>query len=358
MVVATKLATDTLLIVDLITSKVAELPLGLVDIPMNSLRRISDTKFVVLGSESISPSALYLVDVRNPSEKTLLKSSTSIPLPTSIYSIASHITYPRSQGKQTGGVAHAIFTPPHNPSYTPVVGSLPPVIVWMHGGPTSHISPGLALATQYWTSRGYAYVHVNYVGSSGYGRKYRDLLNYSWGVKDIDDSASCIAHLAESGLVDGTKAGIVGGSAGGYGVLQSLVTFPKLWAGGNSLYGIGNLKSLSTDTHKFVSHYLYALIFAEDASEEEKEKVYRDRSPCLHAEKIESPLLLLQGADDRVVPLVQAVEMERVMKKEGKDVKLVVFEEEGHGFRSKKSLKASIQEEEKLWRRTLLELKE
>jgi dipeptidyl aminopeptidase/acylaminoacyl peptidase len=174
----------------------------------------------------------------------------------------------------------------------------------------------------------------------------------------VDDSASCVAHLAKSGLVDGTKAGIVGESAGGYGVLQSLVTFPRIWAAGNSLYGIGNLKALAMDTHKFESHYLYSLIFPEGASEEEKERVYRDRSPCLHADKIESPLLLLQGADDRVVPLEQSVEMERVMKKDGKDVKLVVFEGEGHGFRMQKNVRASILEEEKLWRRTLLGLEE
>ncbi|KAG0649649.1 Dipeptidyl aminopeptidase BIII [Hyphodiscus hymeniophilus] len=357
-VTATKLATDSLLLVDIETSNSVELPLGLVNIPMNSIRRISDTKFVILGSEYISPSALYSVDVTKPSEKLLLKSSTTIPLSPSIYSIAKHVTFPRSQGKETGGVAHAIVTPPHNPSYVPVPGSKPPVIVSIHGGPTSHTTPGLDLTTQYWTSRGYAYVHVNYVGSSGYGREYRQALNYFWGIKDVEDSASCVAYLAEAGLVDGKKAGIVGGSAGGYTVLQSLVNFPKLWAGGNSLYGIGNLKTLSTDTHKYESHYLYRLIFPDDTTEEEKEKVYRDRSPCLHADKIESPLLLLQGADDRVVPLPQSEEMERVMKKGGKDVKLVVFEGEGHGFRAEKNLKASLLEEEKLWRRTLLGLKE
>ena len=358
MVTSTKFATDALLLVDLQTSEAVELPLGLVDIPMNSIRKISNTKFVVLGSEYISPLALYLVDVTKPSEKMLLKSSTSIPLPTSIYSIAKHVTFPRSQGKETGGVSHAIFAPPHNPSYTPVSGTKPPVIVSIHGGPTGHVAPGLALKTQYWTSRGYAYVHVNYVGSTGYGRKYRDALNYSWGIKDVDDSASCVAYLAKNGLVDGTKAGIVGGSAGGYTVLQSLVEFPKLWAGGSSLYGIGNLKSLATGTHKFESHYLYALMFPEDTPEEERKKIYWERSPCLHADKIESPLLLLQGSEDKVVPLDQAEEMEKVLKEGGKEVKLVVFEGEGHGFRMQKNVAASILEEEALWRRTLLGLKE
>lgn len=352
------MATDGLLLVDFQTSKAHELPLGLIDIPMNAIRRVSDTKFVVLGCESTSPPALYLVDINKPSEKVLLKSSTSIPLPPSIYSIAKHVTFPRTQGKDTGGVAHAIFTPPHNPSYTPLPGTKPPVIVSIHGGPTGHVAPGLSLKTQYWTSRGYAYVYVNYVGSTGYGRHYREALNYSWGIKDVDDSASCVAYLAEQGLIDGSKAGIVGGSAGGYTVLQSLVHYPKLWAAGNSLYGIGNMKSLATGTHKFESHYLFALMFPEDTPEEEKERVYRERSPCFHAAKIESPLLLLQGDQDKVVPLDQAEEMEKILREGGKGVKLVVFEGEGHGFRMEKNVKAAILEEEALWRSRLLGLKE
>lgn len=355
-VTSTKFATDALLLVDLQTSRALAFSLDLVDIPLNSIRKISNTKFVVMGSTATSPSALYLVDISKPSEKVLLKSSTAIPLSPSIYSIAKLITFPRTQGKETGGVAHAIFNPPHNPSFTPVPGTKPPVIVSIHGGPTAHDAPGLDLRTQYWTSRGYAYVHVNYVGSTGYGRQYRQALNYSWGIKDVDDSASCVAYLAEQGLVDGTKAGIVGGSAGGYTVLQSLVHFPKLWAGGNSKFGVGNLKSLAMMTHKFESHYLFALLFPDDAPEEEREKIYRERSPVFHVEKIASPLLILQGDEDRVVPLDQAEEITRVLKDGGKDVKLVVFKGEGHGFRMQENVKAAILEEEELWRRTLLAL--
>ncbi|KAJ5662368.1 uncharacterized protein N7477_009984 [Penicillium maclennaniae] len=353
-VTSTKLATDTLLLVDLQTSKALELSLGLVDIPLNSIRKISNTKFVVLGSTVTSPSALYLVDISKPSEKVLLKSSTTIPLSPSTYSIAKLITFPRTQGKETGGVAHAIFNPPHNPSYIPMPETKPPVIVSIHGGPTGHDAPGLDLGTQYWTSRGYAYVHVNYVGSTGYGRKYREALNYYWGIKDIDDAASCVAYLAEQGLVDPTKAGIVGGSAGGYTVLQSLINFPTLWAGGNSKFGVGNLKSMVMTTHKFESHYLFALLFPENTPEEEKEKIYQERSPAFHVEKIESPLLILQGDEDKVVPLDQAEEMTRVLKQGGKDVKLVVFQGEGHGLRMQENVKTAILEEEKLWRRTLL----
>lgn len=247
-----------------------------------------------------------------------------------------------------------MFTPPHNPSFHAPPDSKPPLIVQIHGGPTSNGPPGLSLPAQYWTSRGYAYVHVNYAGSTGYGRAYCESLNYFWGIKDVDDAASCVDYLVSQGLVDGTKVGITGGSAGGYTVLQSLVTYPTLYAAGNSQYGIGNLNLLATGTHKFESHYLFKLMFPEDTPDEERQKIYHDRSPCYHAEKIERPLLLLQGSIDRVVPLDQAIGMEKILKEGGKDVTLVVFEGEGHGFKKQENLKRATEEEEKLWARTLL----
>jgi len=224
----------------------------------------------------------------------------------------------------------------------------------VHGGPTGNSTLGLSLTTQYWTSRGYAYVLVNYAGSTGYGRRYWESLNYSWGIKDIDDSASCVAYLASEGLVDGSKVGIVGGSAGGYTVLKSLVSYPTLYAAGNSLYGVSDLQQLAEGTHKFESHYLYALLFKPDATEEEKAKIYHDRSPLFHTDKVERPLLLLQGNIDRVVPIAQALEMEKGVRENGGDVKLVIMKGEGHGFRMQKHIIRATEEEETLWRRTLL----
>ena len=130
--------------------------------------------------------------------------------------------------------------------------------------------------------------------------------------------------------------------------------FPKVFAAGNSLFGVSNLKTLASDTHKFESHYLFDLIFPDTATEEEREKVYFERSPCFHADKIERPLLILQGDKDKVVPLSQAEEMEKVLKAKGADVKLVVFEGEGHGFAMEANIKRAIEEEESLWKRTLL----
>jgi dipeptidyl aminopeptidase/acylaminoacyl peptidase len=348
----TRLAKDGLLLVDIPTSTPVELPLELVQISGCAMRRVSSTKFVVLGSGLTTPSALYMVDINTHSKKTLLKSSNHIQFPSSTYSIAQHLTFPRTQGQDPKGISHAIFFPPHNPSFSPLPGTRPPVIVSIHGGPTNQGNLGINLQTQYWTSRGYAYVYVNYGGSTGYGREYRDELIDSWGVIDINDAASCLYYLATAGLVDKSKAGIEGGSAGGYTVLNSLVQYPNLWAAGNSLFGISDLMGFEATTHKYESHYLFNLI--PDNGPEEREKVLRERSPYYHVNKITSPLLLLQGSEDKVVPLQQAVDMERIMKEKGKDVKITIFEGAGHGFGKAEHVKKTLEEEEALWKRTLL----
>lgn len=329
------------------------MPIDLVQVQAGSIRKVSDTKFTIIGSTAIAPPALYVLDIKLR-QHALLRFSASITLPPSTFSRSKPISFPRTYGEYKDGLAHAIFIPPHNPDFSPVAGTKPPLVVDLHGGPTANADPGLTLASQYWTSRGYAYVSVNYAGSSGYGRAYMESLNPYWGVRDVDDTASCVAYLVAEGLVDGSKVGIRGGSAGGYTVLQALCTYPDLFAAGNSLYGISNLATLATGTHKFESHYLFPLIFAKGTSEAEQEKIMRERSPCHHAERIKSPLLLLQGSIDKVVPLEQSEQMEKVLKERGKDVRLVVFDGEGHGFRKEENVKAATEEEERLWRRTLL----
>ncbi len=319
-----------------------------------AVKKVSEKEIAVIGGTLNAPRALYLIDITNPKEKKLLKSSTDAELPTSVFSPAQTIEFPRTHGSDLKSTSHALFIPPKNPDFAAPDGSKPPLIIWIHGGPTSHVSPGLSLAAQYYTSRGYAYCYVNYAGSTGYGRKYREELDYNWGLKDCEDTVSCIDYLAGKGLIDGSKVGISGGSAGGYTTLQGMCTFPKAFAAGNSLYGVGNLKSLAADTHKFESHYLFALLFPDTATEEEQEKVYYDRSPCFHAKNIERPLLLLQGDIDKVVPPEQAEEMEKLLREKGADVKLVIFEGEGHGFKMKDHLQKAIEEEEALWKRTLL----
>ncbi|KAL2059737.1 hypothetical protein VTL71DRAFT_10229 [Oculimacula yallundae] len=350
----TRDATNGLLLYDIAKGSVVELPTGLVTIDNCALSKVSNTEFVVIGATLTAPEALYLIDITKPTEKKLLKTSISVPLPSSIFSQAQTITFPRTHG-DIGTPSHAIFIPPQNPDFEAPAGSKPPLIVFSHGGPTSHVSPGLAINAQYFTSRGYAYCYPNYAGSTGYGRDYRAQLDHNWGIKDVEDTISCVEYLASQGLIDGSKVGISGRSSGGYTTIQALTSFPKFFAAGVSLFGIGNLKALcEDDPHKFESQYGTALIFPENASAEEKEKIMHERSPCLHADRIESPLLLLQGDVDRVVPIEQSREMERVLKARGGDVKLVVFEGEGHGFKMREHLKMAIEEEEEMWKRTLL----
>ncbi|TVY54291.1 Dipeptidyl aminopeptidase BIII [Lachnellula cervina] len=345
---------DGVLLYDMQTKEVVELPLGFVQVAFCGLRRVSDTHFAIIGATTKSATALYLVNITKPGEKLLLKHSTHIDLPASIFSEPQQISFPRTQGTDRSSSSHAVFIPPNNPDYEPSPGTNPPLIVSIHGGPTSHVPPTLTLESQYFTSRGYAYCYVNYAGSTGYGRAYRDELEHSWGIKDVEDTVSCIEYLDAQGLINGKKVGIRGPSAGGYTVLQGLITYPDVFAAGCSLYGVTSLKLLAQDSHKFEGHYLFALMFPEDTTEDNKEKIYYDRSPVFHADKITKPLTLLQGADDKVVPIGQALEMEKAMKENGVDVKLVVFEGEGHGWKMKENMKRSIEEEENMWKKTLL----
>jgi dipeptidyl aminopeptidase/acylaminoacyl peptidase len=163
-----------------------------------------------------------------------------------------------------------------------------------------------------------------------------------------------VSYLASTGRIDPNGVGIRGGSAGGYIVLQALCDYPNLFAGGTSLYGISNVRALCEHTHKFESHYAFALLFEPGASETEKDRIFKERSPCFKADKITAPMLLLQGDEDRVVPLGQAEEMVDMMVKVGRHPKLVVFKGEGHGFRQAKSRIDAVEEEEKWWKNSLI----
>lgn len=354
-VTVTKKATDSLIIVNIDTGTYTNPGFPLVEVRSNAVRRVSTTEFIATGATATGPSALYLLDVNKPGATKLIRSSSEIKLPQSIFSKASHVSFPRIY-ENKDGQGHCFLLPPQNPDFAAPAATLPPLIVTLHGGPTSHSAPGLLLTSQYWTSRGYAVVAINYAGSSGYGRAYRDSLNGRWGISDVEDTANCIAHLSAQKLIDPTRIGIIGGSAGGYGVLAALVDYPTIFAGGASLYGIGNVRTLVEDTHKFESRYADTLLFPDGATEEEKEKIMDERSPCKKAGLIRAPTLLLQGLDDKVVPPNQAVEMEKAIKENGGVVRLVMFEGEGHGFRQGKNVLKAKQEEEEWWKKNLVRL--
>ncbi|MBK8458896.1 MAG: S9 family peptidase [Micropruina sp.] len=244
------------------------------------------------------------------------------------------------------GEVQGWFYPPTNPEFTAPAGDLPPLITMTHGGPTAFADNSFALRTQFWTSRGFAVLDVNYSGSAGLGRAYRNRLRGQWGVLDVADVVAGATALAERGLVDGARLAIRGGSAGGYTTLRALTT-SRVFSVGVSLYGIGDLSALASDTHKFESRYLDSMIGAWP----EAEQLYRDRSPIHHLDQLTCPMLLLQGADDAVVPPNQAHAMAEAVRAKGLEVELIVFEGEGHGFRKAATIAAALAAELAFYRR-------
>jgi len=241
-----------------------------------------------------------------------------------LISVPRPITYPTTDG----AVARALYYPPHNASFAGPPGTQPPLIVTSHGGPTSSAGAGLRLTIQYFTSRGLAVVDVDYRGSSGYGKAYRQALDGQWGVYDMDDCVAAAAYLVAQGLVDGERLAIKGGSASGYTTLCAL-TFRDEFRAGVSYFGIGDLETFARDTHKFESHYLDRLVGPYPAARD----VYVRRSPIHFLDQLSCPLLILQGLDDHVVPPNQAEQMVAALTAKGLPYAYLPFEGEGHGFR-------------------------
>jgi dipeptidyl aminopeptidase/acylaminoacyl peptidase len=229
----------------------------------------------------------------------------------------------------TGGeTAFGLFYPPRNADYEPGTEECPPLLVKCHGGPTSAASSTLNLGVQYWTSRGIAVLDVNYRGSTGFGRAYRDRLQLNWGLVDVDDCVAGARFLAAQGRVDGERCVISGGSAGGYTTLAAL-TFRDFFQGGASYYGVSDIAALARDTHKFESRYLDWLI----GSYPQEEARYRERSPLYHADRLTKPVIFFQGDEDAVVPPNQAETMVGALRRKGNPVGYFLFSGEQHGFR-------------------------
>jgi dipeptidyl aminopeptidase/acylaminoacyl peptidase len=229
----------------------------------------------------------------------------------------------------TGGeTAFGLFYSPCNPDYAPGAEERSPLVVKCHGGPTSAASSTLNLGVQYWTSRGIAVLDVNYRGSTGFGRTYRDRLQLNWGVIDVDDCVAGARFLAAQGRVDGKRCVISGGSAGGYTTLAAL-TFRDFFQGGASYYGVSDIAALARDTHKFESRYLDWLI----GPYPHEEARYRERSPLYHADRLAKPVIFFQGDEDAVVPPNQTESMVEALRRKGNPVGYFLFSGEQHGFR-------------------------
>lgn len=267
---------------------------------------------------------------------TTLKRSSDLTIDPGYISTAQAIEFPTENGL----TAHAFFYPPHNRDYRAPDDERPPLLVMSHGGPTSATSNALSLKIQFWTSRGIAVLHVNYGGSTGYGRAYRERLNGQWGVVDVDDCVNGARYLAAHGQVDGNRMMITGGSAGGYTTLCAL-TFRDAFKAGASHFGVSDAEALAKDTHKFESRYLDNLIGPYPA----RRDLYVQRSPIHFAHQISAPIILLQGLDDPIVPPNQSEAMFIAVRNKGLPTAYVTFEGEQHGFRKAENIKRALEAE-------------
>jgi dipeptidyl aminopeptidase/acylaminoacyl peptidase len=294
--------------------------------------KVSGNRVAFIAGHASAPPALVTLHLETGAIQTLCR-STETEIDPGHVSIATPVCFLTTGDREAYGFYYA----PANSNYTAPVKDLPPLIVKSHGGPTGQTGEALNLKIQYWTSRGFAVLDVNYGGSTGYGRAYRDQLRGKWGVVDVDDCVAGADYLFAQGKADGARLIITGGSAGGYTTLSAL-TFRNTFRAGASHYGIGDLSTLATDTHKFESRYLDRLV----GPWPETEALYRERSPIHFADQLDCPVIFFQGLDDKVVPPNQAEEMVAALREKGTPVAYVPFEGEGHGFRQAKNMKRAL----------------
>ncbi len=251
-------------------------------------------------------------------------------------SIPRTLNYP----SQNGRTVHAFHYPPAHRQYKTPSDTSPPLVVISHGGPTSRSTNVLKLSVQFWTSRGFSVLDVNYGGSSGFGRAYRDLLQGSWGIVDVEDCIMGARHLVETGRAQSQRMAIRGGSAGGFTTLSAL-TFHRVFQAGASYYGVSDLEALDRDTHKFESRYTSYLV----GDEAVRATLYGQRSPIHHVDRLSCPIIFFQGSDDKVVPPAQSEVMVNALRERGVAVAYLLFEGEGHGFRSAEHIERSLEAE-------------
>ncbi len=280
------------------------------------------------------PPMVVLLDPSTLATSGVLRHSTSAVVDHAYISTPEPITFPTAGGR----MAHALFYRPVNPAAVAPDGELPPLVVRSHGGPTSSAINALELSYQFLTSRGIALVDVDYGGSTGYGREYRQTLEGQWGVVDVDDCIGAARYLADRGDVDGDRLAIEGGSAGGYTTLAALA-FRDVFTAGISLFGVGDLEQLARHTHKFEARYLDRLIGPYPAMADR----YRERSPIHYLDAISVPVLILQGLEDKVVPPAQAEALAEALAARGIPHAYLPFEGEGHGFRGEAAQRRTIE---------------
>jgi dipeptidyl aminopeptidase/acylaminoacyl peptidase len=314
--------------------------LGELELPYDAWRTPSlvaegSTVVLVAGSATL-PNQVVRHDVASGTTR-VLRVSAQAPVDATYFSVPRAVEFPTENGL----TAHGLFYPPTSPEFAAPEGERPPLIVMSHGGPTGNATALFNLEMQFFTSRGFAVVDVNYGGSTGYGRAYRERLNGQWGVVDLQDCVNAARHLVASGEADGDRLLITGGSAGGYTTICAL-TFTDAFAAGTSYFGLADLEQFGNgDTHKFELRYEHTLV----GPYPERADLYRERSPIHYVDRISTPMLVLQGADDEVVPPAQAELIVNALRARGVPHAYILFEGEGHGFRKAENIVRSLEAE-------------
>jgi dipeptidyl aminopeptidase/acylaminoacyl peptidase len=305
--------------------------------PYSAMRdlQVDGRQAVFIGSSPTAGEAIIALDLPTGICR-VLRSSQSTEVDARYVSVAEPIRFPTEGGLY----AHAYFYAPANPDFEGPEATLPPLVVIAHGGPTSSTQSGFRWPIQYWTSRGFAVVDVDYGGSSGHGRAYRQRLDGQWGVTDVNDAINAARYLIGQGRVDGDALAVRGGSAGGYLVLCALA-FHDFFKAGASYYGVGDLEALMKDTHKFESRYMLRLV----GPYPEQQALYQARSPIHFVEQMSSAMILFQGSEDKVVPPNQAESIYQVVRAKGLPVAHVFYEGEGHGFKRAENITHSLEAE-------------
>jgi len=310
------------------------------DLPYTSVEHVTaaGTDVLVVAATPVAESTISRVRLDGTAVAGIdvLRPARALPLDAAWFSTPESITFPSADGRR----AHGLHYPPASPTHRGPDGERPPLLVMIHGGPTSAARPMLQMKAQYWTSRGFAVVDVNYGGSTGYGRQYRELLHERWGVVDVEDCIAAARWLAERGSVDADRLCITGGSAGGFTTLACLAG-DDTFAAGASHYGVADLEALARDTHKFESRYLDRLIGEYPAQRDR----YVERSPIHHVDGFDRPLIVLQGMEDEIVPPSQSEMIVSAVRDKSVPVAYVEFEGEQHGFRRAENVRRALDSE-------------